>query len=98
MIWQYVITGGNVQSTHPQGMVSWLALLCEIKESIQFHAKMGMNLCSLPRCSTIALVKTGVMSGGPKCHGPIVEVGSHIIIIVIIVIVIFTIDTGKSKL
>ena len=43
--------------------------------------------------------KEGVKSGGPKCHGPIVEVGSHIIVIVIIVvIVIFTSDTGKSKL
>ena len=55
-----------------------------------------MNLCSLPRCGTIASVNTSVKSGGPKSHGPIVEVGSHIIII--IVIVIFTSDTGKSKL
>ena len=55
-----------------------------------------MNLSSLPRCGTIALVKSGgfLMSARvlrlwpPKCHGPIVEVGSHIIIIVIIVIVI----------
>ena len=76
-------------------MVSWLALLWEIKESIQFHAKTDMNLCSLPRCGTIASVNTSVKSGGPKSHGPIVEVGSHIIIIVI---VIFTSDTGKSKL
>ena len=80
-------------------MVPWLAMFWEMKESIQFHAKTDMNLCSLPRCGTIALVKTGVKGGGPKCHGPIVEVGSHIIVIVIIVvIVIFTSDTGKSKL
>ena len=59
-----------------------------------------MNLSSLPRCGTIALVKSGgfLMSARvlrlwpPKCHGPIVEVGSHIIIIVIIVIIVIVIS------
>ena len=81
-------------------MVPWLALIfLDQKESIQFYAKTDMNLSSLPRCFTIAMVKSGgfLMSARvlrlwpPKCHGPIVEVGSHIIIIVIIVIVIIVI-------
>ena len=57
-----------------------------------------MNLSSLPRCFTIALVKSGGFLSArvlrlwpPKCHGPIVEVGSHIIIIVIIVNIVIVI-------
>ena len=52
-----------------------------------------MNLCSLPRWFTIAKVKTGgfitsarvLRLWPPKCHGLIVEVGSHIIIIAVVI-------------
>ena len=77
-------------------MVAWFAIFWEVTEPVQLHAKLDMNLCSLPRCFTIALVKTGgfftsarvLRLWPPKCHGLIVEVGSHIIIIAVVIIII----------
>ena len=91
-------------------MVPWLAFLLEMDSSVQLVAKTDMNLCSLPRFTTIAIVKSGDLSiltivvglWPPKCYGPIVEVGSQTIIIVvfmiiIIITIIITSDTGKSE-
>ena len=77
-------------------MVPWFAMFWEVTYPVQLDAKMDMNLCSLPRSFTIALVKTGgfltssrlLRLWPPKCHGPIVEVGSHIIIIVFVFIIV----------